>query len=1043
MKVNFNHNRYHPTDLIHGLLATHCGNETGDKPDSDIKNKKSVEFTDKSFHLNQLFLNEKDISLNELVKDWLIEEVVEDKQTGYLGIIYINHQNSHIVLAHRSTNFALSFKHNMFKQSGAQADFQGILKGPLTSHQECGYNMCDNFLQVAKRYPDYSLSVTGHSLGAWLAEMTVFYSQIIPEPELQNKVKAISFDGPGSYEMMKQLSKPSIKGGSILDVKNLDITAYFSAPNLVNCANRHVGDCYRLFPRINDEFRGLARIFAKIYGKDELESTYGHKMEYILPHFNIKTGKPDDFTKVISWPSITHDTYILHAKEQNTLTSVLSMFESYFKGDIDLSMFWEVHKHINREYGYSGLVGSNQFKLRFGAGYDVIEVDFKKKLVSDHIDHYLLRLLDIKLLTTKMKLQSSNSNNVALINELTSKYKMHKDPKTRDKYIEVKEQDFSIYDLRDKARDFIHKHGKKIAEFEKLLVSALDIVKEKGKTLEIVEYLSYLQPDTKIKSDFFENLFDELSIKNARTKINDGLNIETEAGVILIPDLIHKNVQNYFLSKSNGKGNLQIVKGLFLKLIDKMSNLTDEPRASWKQAIEYFPHIKYILNFVNKENLLTDDESLKLGAKLSSKLGAYYRYIENEYKMALVCFKSALDREGMLDQFEISNIYQNISWLSMITGDYNKAYECIQKAISISNNEILKIFKAELDIKLGKIDLARTELDNIDTKNLDDTGIILYHEIIALVDIVKGNLPEALAQQERIVLAVNKETNHALYSKCYNNLGVIYLKMDRYLDAKDQFLKSLSIKEKFNAASGKQANKWILEYLTNTIIALSYSGNLQDINNYEKEYSIIKDQILDTYSEYELNLLQIRQLTFHNKCNLFKKSQEVFKEVISCISKNTLTLDSLYINKYLASVYYQSGFKEDALKALQQHKICLKTFYAENKNNLDYIKLYKTKALYYANEEKYDDAVGLLVKALGLANTTNLLDQQIEIHNNLGVIYQRQQYFDMALSEKKQALEIANSMEGDCKYLQIIENSISYLEQLQDVNIIGDDLSAT
>lgn len=46
----------------------------------------------------------------------------------------------------------------------------------------------------------YSLSITGHSLGAYLAELSVYYC--LYDFDYCN-VRGVTFDGPGSYEMMK------------------------------------------------------------------------------------------------------------------------------------------------------------------------------------------------------------------------------------------------------------------------------------------------------------------------------------------------------------------------------------------------------------------------------------------------------------------------------------------------------------------------------------------------------------------------------------------------------------------------------------------------------------------------------------------------------------------------------------------------------------------------------------------------------------------------------------------------------------------------
>jgi hypothetical protein len=47
---------------------------------------------------------------------------------------------------------------------------------------------------------NYKLSITGHSLGAYLAELSIYYCHM--DLNFKN-VKGVTFDGPGSLDMMK------------------------------------------------------------------------------------------------------------------------------------------------------------------------------------------------------------------------------------------------------------------------------------------------------------------------------------------------------------------------------------------------------------------------------------------------------------------------------------------------------------------------------------------------------------------------------------------------------------------------------------------------------------------------------------------------------------------------------------------------------------------------------------------------------------------------------------------------------------------------
>ncbi len=81
-----------------------------------------------------------------------------------------------------------------------------------------------------------SMSHTGHSLGALLAEFTACcFDQV-----------AVTFDSPGSKRILKYLAK--IKGQSIKKDYHSLITTYFAEPNIINVTDEHVGTMLRIYP---------------------------------------------------------------------------------------------------------------------------------------------------------------------------------------------------------------------------------------------------------------------------------------------------------------------------------------------------------------------------------------------------------------------------------------------------------------------------------------------------------------------------------------------------------------------------------------------------------------------------------------------------------------------------------------------------------------------------------------------------------------------------------------------------------------------------
>jgi uncharacterized protein Yka (UPF0111/DUF47 family)/energy-coupling factor transporter ATP-binding protein EcfA2 len=389
----------------------------------------------------KVFYSENECDMNDYIKSWKILDVIEHRETGYLGIIYVNDTEKQLVLAHRSSNFKSSvLPENLMRGSGAQEDVAGILMGQILTHQAYGYLATDIAVKIITGkylshlgYEHYALSTTGHSLGAWLAELSLFYCHT----DLGYKnVKAVTFDGPGSYEMMKQMSASEIKGGNTnFNKKDLDIVAYLSAPNIVNCANKHVGTAYRLFPEIKEN---IFPFMKKIIGQtahDALHATWGHHMKYILPYFDPITGQPKKCSEIIKWPSITHKNYgqgvtknlwdyigksilgsilpqqsvktaILKKLGFDTSNTVLSnvfdnepttlgcfahLLYDLAKGNIKQESFWIAHEYLNKGQGYKESFNNKieYFQLLYKGKYQVSQKETQTRKIKDDIDRYL------------------------------------------------------------------------------------------------------------------------------------------------------------------------------------------------------------------------------------------------------------------------------------------------------------------------------------------------------------------------------------------------------------------------------------------------------------------------------------------------------------------------------------------------------------------------------------------------------------------------------------------------------------------------------
>jgi hypothetical protein len=160
---------------------------------------------------------------------------LKEGKSGYFGVIYINDETQQVVLAHRGTD----------SLGAILEDMKGIYFNKTSPQKEEAFNFVADAINLVRDKQGYRLSFTGHSLGAFLAELSVFYvHNHFHFPD----VNAVTFESPGSKESLKKMQsnlKPII-------LEQLDIVGYVSYPNLINTCNKHVGTLYYIKPNLGE-----------------------------------------------------------------------------------------------------------------------------------------------------------------------------------------------------------------------------------------------------------------------------------------------------------------------------------------------------------------------------------------------------------------------------------------------------------------------------------------------------------------------------------------------------------------------------------------------------------------------------------------------------------------------------------------------------------------------------------------------------------------------------------------------------------------------
>lgn len=221
----------------------------------------------------------------ELGEDWEIVDCPEGAlDSGYVGAIFIHVRRKQIVIAHAGT-LPSRIKTLLADAQGVVGkDSDPLLIDAIMRSQGRGQVTLKTLVEQS----GYQLSFTGHSLGGFSAEISVYachrgFGFHCPE------ARAVVFDSPGSLEVIQvwESNIPEQKKNLL----HLNVISFLSSPNLVNTLNSHPGTIYRLI-------RDIPRATFQPY---LLES---HDRKKLFALFNPETGYPleDSWAEMQDWP---------------------------------------------------------------------------------------------------------------------------------------------------------------------------------------------------------------------------------------------------------------------------------------------------------------------------------------------------------------------------------------------------------------------------------------------------------------------------------------------------------------------------------------------------------------------------------------------------------------------------------------------------------------------------------------------------------------------------------------------------------------------
>lgn len=296
---------------------------------------------------------------------WTVEQIFDfTNSTGFSSTLFANHNLKQVVLAHRGT----------FNEHNIATDFSVVLGlNPFATEVEQSYNATTKAADYAYEQ-GYYLSVTGHSLGGFYAELS---ADTIFNHGLRYHVppRIVTFDSPGAFEFLvaeQESNGMASYRKSSKDFENLGVINYSLAPNLVNTVNTHVGTNILVryqdlqIPRVDDRYfcekyndKLCNELISVVQGENVQKSFLraiavtltSHPLSNIIKAFDPNSGSLiyEYAFFSLSWPKQPIDYFSYHRDKKpaeefvklynNVLSVILSCYLelndgncSYFKG---------------------------------------------------------------------------------------------------------------------------------------------------------------------------------------------------------------------------------------------------------------------------------------------------------------------------------------------------------------------------------------------------------------------------------------------------------------------------------------------------------------------------------------------------------------------------------------------------------------------------------------------------------------------------------------------------------------------------------------
>lgn len=160
--------------------------------------------------------------------NWKEAEAIKNTETGFYGEVFINEETKELIIGYCGTN----------DMEDATTDDLDMMLKSVPDQYDDALNLYKKYADDPE-YSDYKISITGHSLGASLAELVAATDGV---SNGENPPTAVTFNAFGTHEIIennKNNDKYNFVEQNSLD--NAKVYNYITEGDLVSCTSKHVG----------------------------------------------------------------------------------------------------------------------------------------------------------------------------------------------------------------------------------------------------------------------------------------------------------------------------------------------------------------------------------------------------------------------------------------------------------------------------------------------------------------------------------------------------------------------------------------------------------------------------------------------------------------------------------------------------------------------------------------------------------------------------------------------------------------------------------